>query len=96
MPKSRRRYIKELSKTNPKNYNIKQMQKWLNKANQKISFGGAATLLVVVALAGQMLGFFRNRLVSTNFTVVDPGSSDAFFAAFRSRISFSTPLPLVR
>ena len=58
------------------------MRKWLHKANQKISFGGAATLLVGVALAGQLLGFFRNRLVSTNFTVVDPGSSDAFFAAF--------------
>lgn len=48
-----------------------------------MSFGGAATLLVGVALAGQILGFFRNRLVSTNFTVVDPGSSDAFFAAFQ-------------
>lgn len=57
------------------------MKKWLSKANQKVSFGGAATLLVGVALAGQLLGFFRNRLVSTNFTVVDPGSSDAFFAA---------------
>lgn len=48
-----------------------------------MSFGGAATLLVGVALAGQILGFFRNRLVSTNFTVIDPGSSDAFFAAFQ-------------
>lgn len=45
--------------------------------------GGAAALLIVVALLGQLLGFFRNRLVSTNFTVTDPGSSDAFFAAFQ-------------
>lgn len=59
------------------------MKKWIHKANQRVSFGGAATLLVGVALAGQILGFFRNRLVSTNFTVVDPGSSDAFFAAFQ-------------
>lgn len=48
-----------------------------------MSLGGAAALLIVVALFGQLLGFFRNRLVSTNFTVVDPGSSDAFFAAFQ-------------
>lgn len=40
-------------------------------------------MLIGVALLGQLLGFFRNRLVSTNFTVVDPGSSDAFFAAFQ-------------
>lgn len=48
-----------------------------------MSFGGATMLLIVVALLGQTLGFFRNRLVSTNFTQVDPGSTDAFFAAFQ-------------
>ena len=37
----------------------------------------------MVALLGQMLGFLRNRLISANFTSVDPGSSDAFFAAFQ-------------
>src|SRR5690606_40468901 len=58
------------------------MNRILRRANKKISFGSAATLLVVVALLGQVLGFLRNRLISTNFTVVDPGSSDAFFAAF--------------
>jgi putative peptidoglycan lipid II flippase len=58
------------------------MKKWLTKANKRVSFGGAATMLVTVALAGQILGFFRNRLISTNFTVNDPGSTDAFFAAF--------------
>lgn len=40
-------------------------------------------MLIVVALVGQLLGFLRNRLVSTNFYQVDPGSSDAFFAAFQ-------------
>lgn len=59
------------------------MNRWLHRANKRVSFGGAATLLVGVALAGQILGFIRNRLVSTNFTVVNPGSSDAFFAAFQ-------------
>lgn len=59
------------------------MKGLFSRANTKISFGGAATLLVVVALAGQLLGFLRNRLISANFTIVDPGSSDAFFAAFQ-------------
>lgn len=54
-----------------------------SRANKRVSFGGAATLLVAVALAGQLLGFLRNRLISANFTVVDPGASDAFFAAFQ-------------
>lgn len=58
------------------------MNRILRRANSKVSLGGAATLLVVVALLGQTLGFLRNRLISTNFTVVDPGLSDAFFAAF--------------
>lgn len=53
------------------------------RANKRISFGGAASLLVAVALAGQLLGFLRNRLISANFTVTDPGASDAFFAAFQ-------------
>lgn len=42
--------------------------------------GGAAALLIFVALVGQLLGFFRNRLVSANFA---PGSTDAFFSAFQ-------------
>jgi len=59
------------------------VKRFLTKANQRISLSGAATLLIVVALLGQVLGFLRNRLISTNFTVIDPGSSDAFFAAFQ-------------
>lgn len=59
------------------------MKLWIDRANTKVSFGGATVLLIVVALLGQSLGFFRNRLVSTNFTQVDPGSTDAFFAAFQ-------------
>lgn len=56
--------------------------KWIHRANKKVGVGGAATLLIAIALIGQILGFLRNRLISTNFTVVDPGSSDAFFVAF--------------
>ncbi len=59
------------------------MNKLLRRANSRVSLGGAAALLIAVALLGQLLGFLRNRLISTNFTVIDPGSSDAFFAAFQ-------------
>lgn len=59
------------------------MNRLLNRTNKRISLGSAATLLVVVTLVGQALGFLRNRFISTNFTVTDPGSSDAFFAAFQ-------------
>lgn len=50
---------------------------------KQVSVGNIATLLIIVALFGQALGFLRNRLIATNFSVVDPGSSDAFFVAFQ-------------
>jgi putative peptidoglycan lipid II flippase len=59
------------------------MNRLLNRANKRISLGGAAGLLFSVTLAGQLLGFLRNRLIAANFTIVDPGASDAFFAAFQ-------------
>ncbi len=59
------------------------MNRLFNRANKRVSFGGAATLLIAVALVGQLLGFFRNRLISANYTVIDPASTDAFFAAFQ-------------
>lgn len=58
------------------------MNRILRHANKKVSLGGAASLLILVALVGQALGFLRNRLISTNFTVFDAGTTDAFFAAF--------------
>jgi putative peptidoglycan lipid II flippase len=59
------------------------MNRILRRANKRISLSNAAMLLIFVALMGQVLGFFRNRLISTNFTQLDPGSTDAFFAAFQ-------------
>lgn len=58
------------------------MSQILKRVNNRLSIGGAATLIVSVTLLAQMLGFLRNRLISTNFTVTNPGASDAFFAAF--------------
>lgn len=59
------------------------MNRVINRANKRVSLSNAAVLLMGVSLLGQLLGFFRNRLVSANFTQVDPGSTDAFFAAFQ-------------
>src|SRR3989338_6702012 len=59
------------------------MNRWINRANKKLSFGNATMLLIVAALMAQILGFVRNRLVAANFTRNDPGSTDAFFAAFQ-------------
>jgi len=59
------------------------MNRFLTRTNKRISLGSAATLLVAVTLVGQVLGFMRNRLISTNFTASHPGASDAFFTAFQ-------------
>ncbi len=59
------------------------MNRFLSRTNKRLSLGSAATLLVVVTLAGQGLGFLRNRLIGTNITNVNPGASDAFFTAFQ-------------
>jgi len=59
------------------------MNRIITRATKRVSLSNAATLLVAAALASQVLGFFRNRLISTNFTQLHPGSTDAFFAAFQ-------------
>lgn len=55
----------------------------MQKANKRISLGGAAALLIGAALFGQMLGFLRVKLVNANFDEFGPQSTDAFFAAFK-------------
>lgn len=58
-------------------------KKLINRANKRISLGGAAALLVGAALFGQMLGFLRLKLINANFDELGPDSTDAFFAAFK-------------
>lgn len=48
-----------------------------------MSVSGAATLLIGISLIGQVLGFLRVRLINANFPATGPGSTDAFFAAFK-------------
>ncbi|HSX45032.1 MAG TPA: murein biosynthesis integral membrane protein MurJ [Candidatus Saccharimonadales bacterium] len=59
------------------------MNRVINKVNKRISLSNAAILLISATLMTQLLGFFRNRLVAANFTKINPGSTDAFFAAFQ-------------
>lgn len=59
------------------------MSKLLRRANKRISLSGAATLLVAASILGQLLGFFRTKLINANFPAYGPESTDAFFAAFK-------------
>ena len=53
-----------------------------SKKPHRISLPNVAGLLMVAALAGQLLGFMRTKLVNANFFAHGPHSTDAYFAAF--------------
>src|SRR5438105_5671384 len=59
------------------------MNKWLTRANERISLGGAAALLIVAALFGQTLGFLRTQIINGNFNSPGHITTDAYFAAFK-------------
>ncbi len=59
------------------------MSRLFKKANQRISLGNAAALLIVASMLGQVLGFLRTKLVNANFSALGPDSTDAYFAAFK-------------
>jgi putative peptidoglycan lipid II flippase len=59
------------------------MNRWLNKANQRISLGNAAALLIGASLFGQILGFMRTQVINGNFNSVGHITTDAYFAAFK-------------
>lgn len=59
------------------------MNRILQKANKRISLGGAATLLVVTMLISQVLGLFRTMFVNGSFLPTGAQSTDAYFAAFK-------------
>ncbi len=62
---------------------MSQPKRFLNRANKRISLGNAAALLIFASLMGQLLGFFRTRLVNANYPAIGPESTDAYFAAFK-------------
>jgi len=59
------------------------MNRWLNRANQRISLGGAAALLIGASLFGQILGFVRTQIINGNFNSPGHITTDAYFAAFK-------------
>ena len=59
------------------------MNRWLNRANQRISLGGAAALLIGASLFGQVLGFVRTQIINGNFNSPGHITTDAYFAAFK-------------
>jgi putative peptidoglycan lipid II flippase len=62
---------------------VKRPKKLFNRANQRISLGNAAALLVFAAFVAQLLGFLRTKFVNANFPAFGPESTDAYFAAFK-------------
>ena len=56
------------------------MNRFLTRANRRISFGSAALLLAGASLAGTVLGIVRTKLINANFNNFE---TDAFFAAFK-------------
>lgn len=59
------------------------MNRLLTRANKKVGLGGAAALLIVISLFGQILGFMRYKMINANFPETGPQSTDALFAAFK-------------
>jgi putative peptidoglycan lipid II flippase len=59
------------------------MNKWLNRANHRISLPGAAALLIGASLFGQLLGFMRTQIINGNFNSPGNITTDAYFAAFK-------------
>ena len=59
------------------------MQRWLNRANARLTLVNAAALLVGATLFGQLLGFMRTQVVNGNFNTTGHITTDAYFAAFK-------------
>lgn len=62
---------------------MSRSKRLISRANQRISLGNAAALLIFASLFGQVLGFLRTRLVNANYSALGPESTDAYFAAFK-------------
>ncbi|MDQ5884926.1 MAG: Virulence factor MviN, partial [Patescibacteria group bacterium] len=56
------------------------MNRFLRRANQRVSLGSAAALLAGTSFLGIFLGVLRTKLINANFNVF---TSDAYFAAFK-------------
>jgi putative peptidoglycan lipid II flippase len=59
------------------------MNRWLRRANKRISLTSAAALLVSTSLLGQLLGFIRTQIINGNYNAPGHITTDAYFAAFK-------------
>src|SRR5476649_2135761 len=59
------------------------MNRWLNRANKRVSLTSAAALLIGTSLFGQLLGFMRTQVINGNFNSPGHITTDAYFAAFK-------------
>jgi putative peptidoglycan lipid II flippase len=59
------------------------MNRWLRRANRRLSLSSAAALLVGASLFGQLLGFIRTQIINGNFNSPGHITTDAYFAAFK-------------
>ncbi len=59
------------------------MNRWLTRANQRVSLASAASLLVGASLFGQILGFMRTQVINGNYNTTGHITTDAYFAAFK-------------
>src|ERR1051326_8736160 len=59
------------------------MNRWLTRANQRVSLPSAAALLIGASLVGQLLGFMRTQVINGNFNTPGHITTDAYFAAFK-------------
>ena len=58
------------------------MDKTTELKKKKPTTFNVATLLISIAIIGQILGFLRTKLVNAHFPLIGPNSTDAYFAAF--------------
>ncbi|MBX4201468.1 oligosaccharide flippase family protein [Candidatus Saccharibacteria bacterium] len=59
------------------------MNRWISRANRRVSLVNAAALLVTASLIGQLLGFVRTMIINGNFNSPGNITTDAYFAAFK-------------
>lgn len=59
------------------------MNRWLTRANRRVSLPGAAALLIAASLVGLVLGFMRTQVINGSFNSIDHIATDPYFAAFK-------------
>src|SRR4051812_13502540 len=59
------------------------MNRWLTRANRRLTLTSAAALLIGASLTGQVLGFMRTQIINGNFNRPGHITTDAYFAAFK-------------